>query len=106
MDEHGDCLYRYALPRVRKPELAQDLVQETLHSAMRALDRFAGQASERSWLCGILKHKICDHLRTRGRETSFTDLEFFKDECSEKLSAPAVGTTIAARWNGSRRPKS
>ncbi len=97
VDEHGDCLYRYALLRVRKPELAQDLVQETLLSAMRGLDRFAGQASERSWLCGILKHKICDHFRTLGREMSFTDLEFLKDECAEKF----VG---AGFWNHDRGP--
>ncbi|PYK81851.1 MAG: hypothetical protein DME41_11275, partial [Verrucomicrobia bacterium] len=28
VDEHGDVLYRYALARVRKPDVAQDLVQE------------------------------------------------------------------------------
>ena len=32
VDEHGDCLYRYALVRVRTPEVAEDLVQETLFS--------------------------------------------------------------------------
>ena len=35
VDEHGDVLYRYALERVRKPEVAQDLVQETLLVAVR-----------------------------------------------------------------------
>ena len=35
VDDHGDCLYRYALTRVRKEELAQDLVQETLLVAVR-----------------------------------------------------------------------
>ena len=30
VDEHGDCMYRYALVRVRVPEVAEDLVQETL----------------------------------------------------------------------------
>ena len=30
VDEHGDVLYRYALSRVRKPDVAQDLVQETM----------------------------------------------------------------------------
>jgi len=25
MDDHGDCLYRYALIRVRKQEIAEDL---------------------------------------------------------------------------------
>jgi len=51
VDEHGDVLYRYALERVRKPEVAQDLVQDTLLAAVRSYERFAGQSSVRSWLC-------------------------------------------------------
>jgi RNA polymerase sigma-70 factor, ECF subfamily len=85
VDEHGDVLYRYAVVRVRKPEIAQDLVQETLLAAMRSYAKFAGQSSVRSWLCGILKHKLCDYFRKLGRETSFTDLEFLADECAEKF---------------------
>lgn len=85
VEEHGDVLYRYALARVRKPEVAQDLVQDTFLAAVRARDRFAGQSSVRSWLCGILKHKLCDYYRKLGRETSFTDLEFLSSECSEKF---------------------
>lgn len=85
IDEHGDCLYRYALMRVKKPELAEDLVQETLLVAVRTCDKFGGRSSERSWLTGILKNKICDHFRKLGRETNFTDLEFFSDEHAEKF---------------------
>src|SRR5689334_3934149 len=66
VDEHGDVLYRYALERVRKPEVAQDLVQETFLAAVRTQDRFRGGSTVRSWLCGILKHKICDYYRKRG----------------------------------------
>ena len=29
VDEHGDALYRYALGRVGRPDVAEDLVQET-----------------------------------------------------------------------------
>jgi RNA polymerase sigma-70 factor (TIGR02943 family) len=85
VDEHGDILYRYALERVRKPDVAQDLVQETFLAAVRTHDRFRGRSTVRSWLCGILKHKICDHYRKRGRETSFTDLEFLANEYEEKF---------------------
>src|SRR5206468_4123593 len=85
VDDHGDVLYRYALERVRKPDVAQDLVQDTFLAAVRSYDKFAGQSSVRSWLCGILKHKICDYYRKLGRETSFTDMEFLADECSEKF---------------------
>jgi len=85
VDEHGDCLFRYALVRVRKEEIAEDLVQETLLAAVRTHEKFGGRSSERSWLVGILKNKICDHFRKLGRETSFTDLEFFSDEHSDKF---------------------
>jgi hypothetical protein len=36
VDDHGDCLYRYALARVGRPEAAEDLVQETLLAALEA----------------------------------------------------------------------
>jgi RNA polymerase sigma-70 factor (ECF subfamily) len=85
VDDHGDVLYRYALVRVRKSEVAQDLVQETLFAAVRSHEKFAGQSSVRSWLCGILKHKLGDYFRKLGRETPFTDLEFLSDECAEKF---------------------
>ena len=62
VEEHGDCLYRYALLRVRRPEVAEDLVQETFFAAVRTFGSFRGKSSERSWLCGILKNKICDHF--------------------------------------------
>jgi RNA polymerase sigma-70 factor (TIGR02943 family) len=85
VDEYGDCLYRYALMRVRRAEVAEDLVQDTLLVAVRTQEGFGGRSSERSWLVGILKNKICDHFRKLGRETSFTDMEFFRDEHSDKF---------------------
>jgi RNA polymerase sigma-70 factor (ECF subfamily) len=85
VDAHGDALFRYALVRVRQREVVEDLVQETLLSAMRSREKFAGQSSERSWLFGILKRKISDYFRKFGRERSFTDLEFLANEFSEKF---------------------
>ena len=85
VDDHGECLYRCALVRVRKPEVAEDLVQETLLAAVRGYKKFGGRSSERSWLVGILKNKIVDDFRKLGRETSFTDMEFLSDEFSEKF---------------------
>jgi RNA polymerase sigma factor (sigma-70 family) len=63
VDDHGECLYRYALVRVRKPEVAEDLVQETFLATVRGYEKFGGRSSERSWLVGILKNKIVDHFR-------------------------------------------
>ena len=87
IDDHGDCLFRYALIRVRNQEVAEDLVQESLLASMRQIDKFRGRSSERSWLCGILKNKVCDYFRKLGRETNFTDLEFFSDEHSDRFDS-------------------
>lgn len=67
---YGDVLYRYGLARVRDPELAEDLVQETLLAALKAKENYAGQSSEQTWLIGILKHKIIDCFRKASREKS------------------------------------
>jgi DNA-directed RNA polymerase specialized sigma24 family protein len=53
--------------RVRVPEVAEDLVQETLLAAVRSREKFGGRSSERSWLVGILKNKIVDYYRKLGR---------------------------------------
>jgi RNA polymerase sigma-70 factor, ECF subfamily len=68
VDRHGDCLYRFALLRLRAPDLAADVVQETFVEALEAQDSFAGRSTERTWLIGILRHKILDHYRKSGRE--------------------------------------
>ncbi len=67
LDQHGNALYAYALMRVRETSVAEDLVQDTLLAAIRSVDRFKGESAERTWLIGILKHKILDHLRQLGR---------------------------------------
>lgn len=61
-------LLRYALLQLRNPALAEDAVQETLLAALEGRSRFSGHSTLRTWLTGILKHKIIDHLRRSGRE--------------------------------------
>ena len=68
LEEHGDVLYRYALVRVRDSSVAADLVQETLLAAMIAADSFQGASSVRTWLVGILRHKLLDFFRRTARE--------------------------------------
>jgi RNA polymerase sigma-70 factor (TIGR02960 family) len=46
---------------------AEDLVQDTLMAAWRALERFEGRASLRSWLYRIATNRCLNHLRDRGR---------------------------------------
>lgn len=63
VDEHADVLFRYAIQRVRRRDVAEELVQETFVSALGASKTFSGRSSERTWLVGILRHKIVDHIR-------------------------------------------
>ena len=51
-----------------RPDLAEDLVQETMLSAYRAAEGFKGDAQVSSWLFAILKNKITDCLRQIGRQ--------------------------------------
>jgi len=75
LDEHGDALYKYAFMRVRNEATAEDLVQETLLAAIQAIKTYQGQSSERTWLIGILKHKLMDYFRKAAREIQFEDDE-------------------------------
>ncbi len=67
-DQYGDVLYRHALFRLRDPMAAEEMVQETFIAALQARERFAGNSSEKTWLVGILKHKVIDYLRKAVRE--------------------------------------
>jgi RNA polymerase sigma-70 factor (ECF subfamily) len=78
LEKHGNYLYRYALFRLRNPELAEETVQETFVGALQAQGRFQGRASERTWLTSILKRKIFDHFRKICRERAFHDTLFEK----------------------------
>lgn len=71
----ADALYRYALPRVRNHHTAEDLVQETLVTAVRKFDDFQGRAALGTWLTGILRNKILDHLRHLKRHPEATPAE-------------------------------
>ncbi len=72
LTEHGDYLYRYALLKLRDEAAAEDMVQETLLAALSAWARFSGQSSVRTWLTGILKHKILDLFRARAKEPQYS----------------------------------
>ena len=64
---HRGYLYRYALSRLRHPDTAEELVQETMLAALEGRTHFRGESALRTWLAGILKHKIVDWQRREAR---------------------------------------
>jgi RNA polymerase sigma-70 factor (ECF subfamily) len=68
VDAYGDYLFNLAVGQIRDATVAEDLVQETFLAALRAKNGFQGKSAERTWLVGILLHKIIDYLRRACRE--------------------------------------
>ncbi len=62
---HGPALYRFCV-RSAGPDIANDLVQETLVAAWRSASRFDPERGALGgWLTGIARNKIRDHYRSR-----------------------------------------
>jgi len=68
IEEQRAYLLRFARLQLRNPEAAEDVVQEALAAALAAEAGFRGQSNVRTWLTGILKHKIVDAIRRSSRE--------------------------------------
>ena len=98
VDQHGDALYRYALFRVQNAQVAEDLVQETLIAALRARDGFAGRSTVRTWLFGILKHKIIDHIRKVSRERPHEDIESLMNMSDDIFDGRGGWKAKPAEW--------
>ena len=75
LHKHRPHLVKFAMVQLRNTAHAEDVVQETLAAAVQGANRFAGESSVRTWLVGILKHKIVDHFRRRSREAPLADLD-------------------------------
>ena len=91
VDEHGDALFRYALSRLADRTTAEDLVQETFLAALKGQESFRGSSSPRTWLIGVLRHKLVDHFRRAGRMQRL-------DEPDGALSADETAFDERGRW--------
>jgi RNA polymerase sigma-70 factor (ECF subfamily) len=76
-NRYADPLYVFICHQLDGPRAdVEDIWQETLMAAINAMPTFRGKSRLFSWLCGIARHKISDHLRRQGRQPSdvFSDL--------------------------------
>jgi RNA polymerase sigma-70 factor (ECF subfamily) len=68
-----DDLYRYVFWLCRDPELADDVVQETMLRAFRSLDRLVDESAVKSWLLTIARREHARVYERRRLETRDLD---------------------------------
>ncbi len=98
LDSLRPVLLRFARLQLRNDSLADDVVQEALMAVLEKPDGYAGQSSLRSYVIGIMKHKIVDALRLAGRNRQF---DHAGDDDGEEL----VDSLFAADGHPMQRPR-
>ncbi|HCS12189.1 MAG: RNA polymerase subunit sigma-70 [Zetaproteobacteria bacterium CG06_land_8_20_14_3_00_59_53] len=99
LQEHGDYLYGYAMSRLSDTETARDIVQETLIAAWKSKKSFRGDSSARTWLIGIMKHKIIDHVRSEIRKRKLSE-ELERDPTSDFFDTSGQWLQPVQAWQG------
>ena len=70
---HRSAMLRFARRRIRDESLAEDAVQDALAAALSSRQPFEGRSALRTWLIGILNHKIQDVFRRESRYVRLSD---------------------------------
>lgn len=82
---HHAYLLRFARLQLRNDAWAEDAVSETMLAALSKPLAFEHKSQLKTWLVGILKHKVIDQLRARSREVALDSGE--EGDGSDELDA-------------------
>jgi RNA polymerase sigma factor (sigma-70 family) len=90
-DRWAEPLLRYFYRRVPDPEVAADLMAETMAAAFESRSRFRDRGKPGSaWLYGIAKHKLAHYLRHRRVELSAIKRLGLEVPQLDEISAAAI----------------
>lgn len=95
-------MLKFACLQLQDDAAGEDAVQEAIEAALAGIDRFAGRAALKTWLFTILRHKIIDTLRERGRTVQLSSLERDEEELDETLDALF---SASEHWRPDSRPR-
>src|SRR5262245_52960505 len=94
VEKERPYLLRYASLQLRDKHAAEDAVQETLVAALAGEASFGGRSNLRTWLTGILKHKIVDAIRRMARDPEpvgeMADFDALFDETGHWSESPVA----------------
>ncbi|MGB2816207.1 MAG: sigma-70 family RNA polymerase sigma factor [Burkholderiaceae bacterium] len=91
--------------QLRNATWAEDAVSETLVAALESARTFAAQSQLKTWVVGILKHKIIDQFRRARREVSAdARVESSEVETFDELFTPdGHRASMPADWGDPER---
>ena len=92
LGSHREYLLRYARRKLRDAALAEDMVHDVLAAVIAGQAKFGERSSLRTWLIGILKHKIVDAIRRHHGECS---LDAMLDGDEETAPQPAALSALS-----------
>lgn len=88
--DHASVLRAVAGRLSKNPPAADDLVQDTLERALKAIDTFVPGTNERAWLLSILHNLFIDRCRRLVREGTAVQVE--------TVELPVAIAELEPRW--------
>lgn len=95
-------LLKFARLQLQDDAAAEDAVQEAIEAALKGIERFAGRSALKTWLFTIVRHKVIDFLRERGRTVQVSSLE--RDEADMDEAFDALFRE-SEHWSPMSRPR-
>jgi RNA polymerase sigma-70 factor, ECF subfamily len=88
--EHHGPMLRFARHFISRPDVAEEVVQETWLAVLRGLDRFEGRSSLKTWIFHILANRARSRAVREGRVVPFADVG--------RADQDAFDTDLASRF--------
>lgn len=89
-DRYFPRVYSFVHSRIRSHADAEEIVQETFIAVFRSVDRYRGTASMLSWVFGIARNLVNNHVRSTKRRNDRVALVV--DEQLEREASPNAPT--------------
>lgn len=70
---YSQKVFLFLLSKTNNEDIAEELTQETFFQAVQCIDKFKGNSSILTWLCGIAKNVWLKDLRKRQKTVSIED---------------------------------
>lgn len=97
-ERYADRLYRYAISRTGSAAIADDIVSDTVVSALESLDRFDPEkGSFSAWIFTIASRRIADHGRVHQRIWRYITRQQARESLADPLLDRAVRDESRAR---------